>query len=120
MRPERAIVRHWQLVMLAFTFSLLVGALPEGTVPVGVVPKPDAPAAAADDTETPGHVSAGGKIRISQHSNGRRRAHRVQRDVAAGTRVVVPVGSAAALLGALVNRRSAARVGRSLPLEAPT
>ncbi len=29
-RPERAIVRHWQLVMLAYTFSLLVGALPEG------------------------------------------------------------------------------------------
>lgn len=29
MRPERAIVRHWQLVMLAFTCSLLVGALPE-------------------------------------------------------------------------------------------
>ena len=27
-RPERAIVRHWQLVMLAFTFSLLVGAVP--------------------------------------------------------------------------------------------
>jgi SRSO17 transposase len=28
MRPERAIVRHWQLVLLAYTFSLLVGALP--------------------------------------------------------------------------------------------
>ena len=28
MRPEQAIVRHWHLVMLAFTFSLLVGALP--------------------------------------------------------------------------------------------
>src|SRR5258708_32811080 len=27
-RPERAIVRHWQLVLLAYTFSLLVGALP--------------------------------------------------------------------------------------------
>jgi hypothetical protein len=30
MRPERAIARHWQLVMLAYTFSLLVGALPPG------------------------------------------------------------------------------------------
>jgi SRSO17 transposase len=29
-RPERAIVRHWQLVLLAYTFSLLVGALPQG------------------------------------------------------------------------------------------
>jgi hypothetical protein len=27
-RPEQAIVRHWQLVILAFTFSLLVGAPP--------------------------------------------------------------------------------------------
>lgn len=25
MRPERAIVHHWYLVMLAFTFSLLMG-----------------------------------------------------------------------------------------------
>ncbi len=29
MRKERAIVRHWQLVMLAFTFSLLEGVEPE-------------------------------------------------------------------------------------------
>jgi hypothetical protein len=28
MRPERAMGRHWQLVLLAYTFSLLVGALP--------------------------------------------------------------------------------------------
>ena len=27
-RPERAIVRHWHLVMLAYTFSLLIGAGP--------------------------------------------------------------------------------------------
>src|SRR5262249_30243187 len=33
MRPERAIVRHWQLVLLAFTFSLLVGALPPPAEP---------------------------------------------------------------------------------------
>ena len=29
MRAERAIVRHWQLVMLAYTFSLLEGVVPE-------------------------------------------------------------------------------------------
>jgi hypothetical protein len=28
LRPERAMVRHWQLVLLADPFSLLVGALP--------------------------------------------------------------------------------------------
>src|SRR6516225_3142653 len=28
MRPEQAIVRHWHLVMLAFTFSLLMGSPP--------------------------------------------------------------------------------------------
>jgi hypothetical protein len=33
MRPERAIVRHWQLVLLAYTFSLLVGALPPAVEP---------------------------------------------------------------------------------------
>jgi hypothetical protein len=27
-RPARTIVRHWQLVMLAYTFSLLTEALP--------------------------------------------------------------------------------------------
>jgi hypothetical protein len=43
MRPERAIVRHWQLEMLAYTLSLLVGAPPEGAAPVGVVSEPDAP-----------------------------------------------------------------------------
>jgi hypothetical protein len=113
MRPERAIVRHWQLVMLAYTFSLLVGALPQGTVPVGGGPEPHAPAAAADDTETPAHVSAGGKIRTSQHSNGRRRADRVERDAASGTSVVVPLGAAAAVLEALVDRRPTARASRA-------
>jgi hypothetical protein len=33
MRPERAKVRHWQLVLLAYTFSLLVGALPPPAEP---------------------------------------------------------------------------------------
>jgi Transposase DDE domain len=115
MRPERAIVRHWQLVLLAYTytFSLLVGALPQGIVPVGVVPEPDAPAAAADDTETPGHVSAGGKIRTNQHSNGRRGTHRVERDAAPSAGMALPLGSAAAVLEAVVDRRPTARTGRA-------
>src|SRR5215469_15322988 len=39
MRPERAFVRHWQLVLLAYTFSLLVGALP----PIAAPDAPDQP-----------------------------------------------------------------------------
>jgi Transposase DDE domain len=42
MRSERAIVRHWQLVMLAYTFSLRVGALPPGEE---TEPEPPSPAA---------------------------------------------------------------------------
>jgi len=121
MRPERAIVRHWQLALLAYSVSLLVGALPARVVPVVVVPEPDSPAAAA---ETPAHVSAVRKIRTS---NGHGRAHRVDCDLAAGTSVVATVGSAAALgrrwstaapppeLAALL-----AHVARSRPLEVPT
>jgi hypothetical protein len=108
MRPERAMVRHWQLVMLAYTFSLLVGALPEGTVAIAVGPEPDAPAA-----ETPEHVSAGEKIRPTAHRRQVRGAGRVERDAAPGAGVVVPVGTAAALLETLVDRRPTARVGRA-------
>jgi hypothetical protein len=73
MRSERAIVRHWQLVMLAYTFSLLVGALPQGEkqgekqgeqteqeppAPVAVDPvDPVGPV----DPDAPVSVSAGGK-----------------------------------------------------------
>jgi hypothetical protein len=110
MRPERAIVRHWQLVLLAYTFSLLVGALPEGTVAIGVGPELDAPAAAA---ETPEHVSAGGTIRTTAPRRQVRRAHRVEPDAAPGAGVVVPVGTAAALLETLVVRRPTARAGRA-------
>jgi hypothetical protein len=110
MRPERAMVRHWQLVMLASTFSWLVGALPEGTVAIAVGPEPDAPAAAA---ETPAHVSAGEKIRPTAHRRQVRGAGRVERDAAPGAGVVVPVGTAAARLETLVDRRPTARVGRA-------
>jgi len=99
MRPERAIVRHWQLVMLAYTFSLLVGAVP------------------ASLPETP----AGGKIGASPRQRvrgaGRERSAgkpgHLEPGVTPGAGVAVPVGSAAALLGALVERRPAARAGRA-------
>jgi len=82
-RPERAIVRHWQLVMLAYTFSLLVGALPEGAATPLDAPL-DAPAAAAD---APERGSAGGKIRTN---SGPRGAHRLERDPASGAGVALP------------------------------
>jgi SRSO17 transposase len=106
MRPERAIVRHWQLVMLAFTFSLLVGALPAGA-PSTL----DAPLEVAiPDADMPPSVPAGGKIRAS---SAHRAAHRMERDAASGTGVAVPVGTAAAVLEALVERRPTARAGRA-------
>jgi hypothetical protein len=49
-RPERAIVRHWHLVMLAFTFSLLAGA-----------PAPPAAAPPATEPLPPPTGGAGGK-----------------------------------------------------------
>jgi SRSO17 transposase len=107
-RPERAIVRHWQLVMLAYTFSLLVGALPEGAQGAAP-PLDDVPAAAA----APLSVSAGGKIRTSRHSSPNRGPRRVERDPASGAGVAVPLGSAAALLDTLVDRRPTARAGRA-------
>jgi hypothetical protein len=107
MRPERAIVRHWQLVMLAYTFSLLVGALPAGAT-TSLEASLDG---AHHDADTPASVSAGGKIRTGQHSS--RGTRRVERDAASGAGVVVPLGAAAALLEALVDRRPTARAGRA-------
>src|SRR4029450_12039803 len=100
MGPERPIVRHWQLVMLAYTCSLLVGALPAG-------------AATPQETMTPGadppaSESAGGKIRPS-----RRPARRVEPDAAPGAGVALPLGSAAAVLEAVVARHPTARAGRA-------
>jgi hypothetical protein len=115
MRPERAIVRHWHLVLLAYTFSLLVGALPHGAKQ-GEETEQEPPAPAAVDPVDPAapvSVSAGGKIRTSQHSSGHRRAHRVERDAASSTGVALPLGAAAALLETLVDRRPTARAGRA-------
>jgi SRSO17 transposase len=90
MRPERAIVRHWQLVLLAYTFSLLVGALP------------------------PSHeeTADGEKIGASQRRRVRG-AGRLDRHAAPGAGVALPVGSAAAVLETLVEHRPAARTGRA-------
>jgi len=106
MRPERAIVRHWQLVMLAFTFSLLVGALPQGAGAT-LEAQWDAP---TQDADMPQSVPAGGKIRTS---SAHRAAHRVERDATAGAGVALPLGSAAAVLEAVVDRRPTARAGRA-------
>jgi SRSO17 transposase len=99
MRPERAIVRHWHLVMLAYTFSLLVGV-------------PAAP---------PETAQAGGKIRARRRGPGR-----LERHPAARARLAVPVNPARALLPAPVDRAISQRAGdppchvaHSLPLEAP-
>jgi SRSO17 transposase len=98
-RPERAIERHWHLVLLAYTFSLLVGARP---------------------SSLPG-TTDGGKIGASQRHRvrgaGRERRERGARhlepDVTPGAGVALPVGTAAALLAALVDQRPTARAGRA-------
>jgi len=99
MRPERAIVRHWHLVMLAYTFSLLVGALPQGAA--------TAPATTPLAADPPASGSAGEKI------SARRLPRRVEPDAAPSARVALPLGSAAALLETLVDRRPTARAGRA-------
>ena len=90
MRPERAIVRHWQLVMLAYTFSLLVGALP---------PSPQ-------ETADGEKIGATSQRRI-------RGAGRLERHAAPSAGVAMPVGTAAALLDTLVEQRPTARTGRA-------
>ncbi|HZC79539.1 MAG TPA: transposase, partial [Ktedonobacterales bacterium] len=107
MRTEAAIVRHWQLALLAYTFSLLVGTLP--TAPPGEpVPTPGTSALAAPSSpsrERP--PTGGGKIGTRAHTR------RVGRVAAPGAQLALPVGTAAALLEALVEQRPAARAGRA-------
>lgn len=75
-RNPEAIMRHWQLVMLAHTFSLLHGAPPPGWV------------------RDAGHQQAvGGKIT---------RTHRLAGDAAAGAQLAHALGSDQPLLGELV------------------
>src|ERR671933_877180 len=81
-RSERAIVRHWQLVMLAFTFSLLAA------VPVPV----------AHETEIiPDHAASGGKIRGKDRLAGH---------APSGPPLVVSLGTPPGVLAKLVHRSS--------------
>jgi SRSO17 transposase len=96
LRPERAMVRHWQLVLLAYTFSLLVGALPA------------TPALTAAAPPSPDHeATGGGKIGARPYPRVRG-AGRLDRHAAAHTELAVPLGTAAAVLDALVARRPTA------------
>jgi Transposase DDE domain len=85
-RPARAIVRHWQLVMLAYTFSLLAGVLP-------AVEDPTIPA-------TMPSVGEGKKITAPSGVAGH---------LTARPRLAVPLGTSARLLAAVVQRTTAAR-----------
>jgi hypothetical protein len=85
-RPARAIVRHWQLVMLAYTFSLLAGVLPS-------VEDPTIPAAMPS-------VGEGKKITAPSGLAGHPTAR---------PRLAVPLGTSARLLAAVAQRTTAAR-----------
>jgi SRSO17 transposase len=95
LRPERAIVRHWQLVLLAYTFSLLVGAVPTASTAPATNPSPIQEA------------TGGGKIgaRPSPRVRG---AGRLDRHAPGHPQLAVPVGSAAAVWDALVEQRPTA------------
>jgi hypothetical protein len=99
LRPERAIVRHWQLVLLAYTFSLLVGALPPPA-------EPDSPS--TTDQPEPSTDQAGKKTEHHSQATGH-----LARGAAPSAGVALPVGSAADLLATLVEQRPAARAGRA-------
>jgi SRSO17 transposase len=101
MRTEQAIVRHWQLVLLAYTFSLLVGAVP--TAP----PEPAACSSSASSS-TDQASTGGGKIGARRVITGS-----VGRDTAPRPELALPLGTAAALLATLVERRPTARAGRA-------
>jgi SRSO17 transposase len=98
-RPERAIVRHWHLVLLAYTFSLLVGAEPSSL----------------PGTTDGGKIGAGQRHRVRGAGRARRErvARHLESGVTPGAGVALPVGTAAALLDALVERRPTARAGRA-------
>src|SRR5262249_35602490 len=90
MRPERAIVRHWQLVLLAYTFSLLVGAVPTAAT-AATAPTAATAAAAAAAAPYPRGPPAGPLARAGAPAPpparpprrpGRPRPHRRHRPVA--------------------------------------
>ena len=84
-------MRHWHLVMLAFTFSLLMGA---PSVPPTLT-TPVTPLTAAE--------ACGEKRRA-----GRRGTPDLGRDLAPGAAMALSLGSCAAILAALVECRAAA------------
>jgi SRSO17 transposase len=83
-RSEKAIVRHWRLVMLAFTFSLLTAAADQAR---------EAPA---------GNGGAGEKSAAADH---------LAVHAAASPQLAVPLGAPAAVLAPLDNRPAPARTG---------
>jgi SRSO17 transposase len=93
-RPERAIVRHWHLVMLAFTFSLLAGT------------GPPASEAAASDAST--ESTAGGALGGGVGATDRLASH-----AAGGAPLAVPVGTPPAVLAAVVDGAAPARTRRA-------
>jgi hypothetical protein len=86
-RSEQAIVRHWQVVMLAFTFSLLTTASPGQT---GEAPAGDSGTAAGEKSAAPDHLAG---------------------HAAAGPQLAVPVDAPAAVLAPLVGRSTPAAGG---------
>jgi SRSO17 transposase len=103
-RPERAVVRHWQLVLLAYTFSLLVGAVP--TAPPTPAATASSPAATASSSD---HASTGGEKIGARHAT----TGRVGGHAAPGAELALPLGTAATLLATLVEQRPTARAGRA-------
>ncbi len=81
-RQVEGIVRHWHLVMLAFTFSLLAAMAPESTLEPGATPKKKA-------NETGG----------------------VERDVTVRPQLVMPMGAHPPVLARLVDGPTATRTG---------
>ena len=91
-RSEQAIVRHWLLIMLAFTFSLLVGA------PSLTEPQPTEPGTMPPD------ASSGGKI----HAQDRLANH-----APTGAPMALPMGTPPAVLAELVHRTTTSRAHRA-------
>src|SRR5262249_26734789 len=88
-RAEQAIVRHWQLVLLAYTFSPLVGPLPPAP-PLPAASSP-APASSARSPSPAQAATGGGKI----STRTRVPAGGLGRDAAPGTELALPLGTAA-------------------------
>ena len=106
-RAERAIVRHWCLVMLAYTFSLLGGAVPSRPLArrratAGPAGAPTTPAAAPSPNQ---EATGGGKVRPTSERRRVRGARDLGGNAALGAKLALPVGTAAALLARLASAR---------------